>query len=207
MTTVDGIPVLSGARTTFDAARLLSFANAVIVADNLLRDGRTTPEELHTLVLRLADRPGGPSFARVAAFADRRSESAGESLSRVWFAEMNLPAPDLQVEFHDADGQIGFTDFYWKAFRTIGEFDGRGKYDETEDRPRLPRDVVYAEKLREDRLRVDNEVVRFGWSDVRSRPRHLLQRFRSAFDRGQSRGPWTTTWIKPPSPDDPRRWR
>jgi len=199
MTTVSGVPVLSAARTIFDAARLLSFRDAVIVADELLRKERTTAEELHSLVLRLQDRAGGPSFARVAAFADGRSGSAGESLSRVWFAEVGLPQPDLQVEFYDASGQIGLTDFYWEKFRTIGEFDGRGKYPEAEDPQQPTRDVLYAEKRREDRLRVDNEVVRFGWSDVRSQPRLLKQRFRDAFARGAQRGPWTSTWIKHPA--------
>ena len=195
---VDGVPVLSGARTTFDAARLLSFRDAVIVADQLLHEGRTTTEELRSLALRLHDYAGAPSFSRVAAFADGRSGSPGESLSRVWFAEVGLPAPDLQVEFHDELGQIGFTDFYWKKFRTIGEFDGRGKYDEPKDAHETARGVLYAEKRREDRLRVDNEVVRFGWSDVRSAPNPLVQRFRDAFARGGRRGPWTSTWIKPP---------
>lgn len=207
VTTVNQIPVLSGARTAFDAARLLSFTDAVTVTDQLLHDERTTPEDLHALVHRLHDRAGGPSFARVATFSDGRSGSAGESLSRVWFAEVGLPEPDLQVEFHDDAGQIGLTDFYWKAFRTIGEFDGQGKYDKAKDRQQTARAVVYAEKRREDRLRVDNEVVRFGWSDVRSAPRQLLQRFHHAFALGQQRGPWTSTWIKPPSTADPPRWR
>lgn len=201
---IAGVPVLSGARTAFDAARLLSFSDAVIVADRLLRMERTTPNVLRSLALRLHDHAGAPAFSRVALFADGRSGSAGESLSRVWFAEVGLPEPELQVEFWDEQGLIGFTDFYWIKARTIGEFDGRGKYDDRDDLPETPRDVVYAEKRREDRLRVDNEVVRFGWRDVRSTPRQLVQRFRHAFALGERRGPWTTTWIKPP--DDPPRW-
>ncbi len=171
----------------------------MIVVDQLLHEARTTPDELRALVYRLHDRAGGPSFARVAAFADGRSGSPGESLSRVWFAEVGLPEPDLQVEFHDEAGQIGITDFYWSKYRTIGEFDGRGKYDEPKDSQATARGVVYAEKRREDRLRVDNEVVRFGWSDVRTGPRQLVQRFHAAFARGARRGPWTSTWIKPSS--------
>ncbi len=206
VTSVEGVPVLSGARTTFDAARLLSFTDAVIVADQLLHDRRTTTEELRSLVIRLHDRAGSPSFSRVAAFADGRSGSPGESLSRVWFAEVGLPEPDLQVEFHDELGQIGLTDFYWEKFRTIGEFDGRGKYDERDVTSPTDRGVLYAEKRREDRLRVDNEVVRFGWSDVRSRSRHLLQHFHQAFARGQQRGAWTSTWIEQRS-GGTQRWR
>jgi hypothetical protein len=196
---VEGVPVLCGARTAFDAARLLSFSDAVVVTDTLLRDQRVTSQELATLVDHVRGRVGAPRFARVVGFADVRSGSAGESMSRVWFAEMGMPAPDLQVEFHDDDGLIGFTDFYWKHLRTIGEFDGRGKYEDDEDeRARTPSDVVYAEKRREDRLRVDNEVVRFSWGDVRSHPTELRARFHRAFARGQQRGPWTSTWIVPP---------
>lgn len=201
---IAGVPVLSGARTAFDAARLLSFTDAVIVADRLLRMEQATPEGLRSLALRLHDHAGAPRFSRVVSFADGLSGSAGESLSRVWFAEVGLPEPELQVEFWDEQGQIGFTDFYWITFRTIGEFDGRGKYDERDELSAKPRDVLYAEKRREDRLRVDNEVVRFGWSDVRATPRQLLQRFRRAFALGERRGPWSTTWIR--RPDDHPRW-
>jgi hypothetical protein len=104
-------------------------------------------------------------------FADSRSGSPGESLSRVAIHRAGLPAPDLQVEFHDDRGQIGFVDFHWPDRRIVGEFDGEGKYRrDLSGRDRSPADIVIAEKWREDRLRaVGQRVVRWGWSTARAK--------------------------------------
>lgn len=62
--------------------------------------------------------------------------------------------PELQVPFSDADGFIGFTDFFWRTINRIGEFDGLGKYLREEfARGRDPAQIVIDEKVREDRLR------------------------------------------------------
>ena len=59
------------------------------------------------------------------------------------------------------------TDFGWPAARTVGEFDGRVKYGRLVRPGQDPGDVVYAEKLREDRLRAQGlAVVRWTWSDL-----------------------------------------
>lgn len=198
-TTVAAIPVLSGARTIFDVARSMNFADAVTVADQLLRSGSATRDRLHELVLDLHGRPGAPAFARVATFADGRSESPGESLSRVWFAEVGLPTPALQVEFLDDAGFVAITDFYWPEHRTVGEFDGQGKY--------RARSVLVAEKRREDRLREDYEVVRWDWQDLHRHPRQLRRRITDAFDRGARRPPTTRVWVAGGRTDDTATWR
>lgn len=181
-TVVRRIPVLSPSRTLYDAARGMDFADAVIVADQMLHRGLTSAPELVDLAERLHSCRGAPAFARVIAFADGRSESPGESRSRVWFAVHGVPQPELQVDFYDEHGHIGRSDFYWRRQRTIGEFDGRTKYGSDGQ-------TLYAEKRREDRLRVDNEVVRFGWSDVDPRSTGLLGRLHEAFRRGELRPP------------------
>lgn len=177
-----GISVLSAARTVFDAARTMGFTDAVTVADLVLHRRLASREELGRLAERLYQHRGSPAFARVIAFADGRSESPGETRSRVWFGLHGIPVPELQVDFYDEAGHIGRSDFYWRRQRTIGEFDGRGKYAGDER-------VLFAEKLREDRLRVDNEVVRFGWSDVDPRSSALATRLQAAFLRGERRPP------------------
>lgn len=177
-----GIPVLSASRSLYDAARELDFTDAVIVADQMLHRGLTSPNELLRLAERLHSCRGAPAFARVITFADGRSESPGESRSRVWFNVHGIPQPELQVQFFDARGLVGRSDFYWRRQRTIGEFDGRVKYSSDGQ-------TLYAEKLREDRLRADNEVVRFGWSDVDPRSTRLLGDLHAAFRRGEQRPP------------------
>ena len=92
----------------------------------------------------------------------------GESRSRVAIRAAGLPEPVLQWRVAAPDGElIGMTDFGWPAARTVGEFDGRVKYGRLVRPGQDPGDVVYAEKLREDRLRAQGlAVVRWTWSDL-----------------------------------------
>jgi hypothetical protein len=85
----------------------------------------------------------------------------------------------LQVPFSDADGFIGFADFYWPELDAIGEFDGAVKYRHTRYlRGRLPEDVVIDEKYREDRMRaVVRAFARWNWSVANDRVR-LAERLR-----------------------------
>ena len=62
---------------------------------------------------------------------------------------------------------IGYTDFGWPQLRTVGEFDGQVKYGRLLRPGQEPGDAVFAEKLREDRLRDQGlSVVRWTWSDL-----------------------------------------
>ena len=73
--------------------------------------------------------PGVGRARRAAALLDPRSESVGESLSRVLLVEAGLAPTDLQLPVVGADGDlVGRVDFAWPEHRTIGEFDGRVKY-------------------------------------------------------------------------------
>jgi len=124
----------------------------------------------------------------VAEFADGRSESVGESRSRVAFELIGLPRPDLQRLITTSDGRIvGRSDFLFDEFWTIGEFDGRVKYGRLLKPGEDPGDVVWREKQREDRMRdLGYEVRRLIWSDLSDRPA-IAERFRAAFARARRR--------------------
>jgi hypothetical protein len=62
--------------------------------------------------------PGVPDARRVVAFADARSESVGESRSRVAIALAGLPPPQLQWPV--TLGSTAYTDFAWPEQR-IGD--------------------------------------------------------------------------------------
>ena len=110
--------------------------------------------------------PGVPDARRVVAFADARSESVGESRSRVAIALAGLPSPQLQWPVF-LGRTTAYTDFAWPAQRTVGEFDGKVKYGRLLRPGQSPGDVVYAEKLREDAIRAEDwEVVRWTWADL-----------------------------------------
>lgn len=77
------------------------------------------------------------------------------------------------------------TDFLWDEVRVIGEADGLAKYQP--DGVRTTREIVRAEKRREERLTdAGYEIVRWGWQDANDPPR-LARRLRAAFARGAQR--------------------
>jgi len=166
--TVDGVLVTSPARTVVDLARTVPFEQAVVVADAALAVGLVDTEGLGEVLERLVRRRGIPLARRAAAFADARTESVGESRSRVAIARAGLPPPELQWVVRDEAGQlVGRTDFAWPDHGVIGEFDGQIKYGRLLRPGQSPGDVIFAEKIREDQLRDERwEVVRWTWPDL-----------------------------------------
>lgn len=80
---VNGVRVTTLARTVVDTARTTPFEASVVVADAAFR---TAPEAQAVARARLdtmRDWPGARNASAVLAFADRRSESVGESRCRV----------------------------------------------------------------------------------------------------------------------------
>lgn len=165
--TMGTIAVTSAARTVADIARSLPFEQAVSLADAALHRGLTTPQALQEALRRAAGRPGCPQARRAIAFADGRSESVGESRSRVAMLRAGLPAPELQWPFVGGGRELGRVDFWWPRLRTVGEFDGRIKYGRLLEPGQAPGDVVFAEKRREDRIREEGvRFVRWTWSEI-----------------------------------------
>jgi hypothetical protein len=184
---VYGVAVTSLARTVLDLARSLPFDQAVTVGDAGLRAG-LSHEQLVEAVASARSRPGMAAARRVVPFLDGRSESPGESLSRVIFFRLGLPAPTPQYEVFDDDGLlVGRSDFGWEAYRTLGEFDGKVKYGRLLKPGQTAADVVYEEKRREDALRDHRwEMVRWGWSDFRDEAA-LGRRVMRTLERGGGR--------------------
>lgn len=166
--TVGGLVVTSLPRTLVDVARELAFEQAVVVADAALWRRSVTREELDLALAAARGRPGVPAARRALAFARWGSESVGESRSRVAMMHAGLPEPVLQWEVWSAAGVLlGRADFGWPGLRTFGEFDGRDKYGRLVPSGTTARDVVYAEKRREDAMRgEDLGAVRWGWADI-----------------------------------------
>ncbi len=188
----DGLRVTRPDCTVVDLARLGGFEPGVVAADAALHRGLVTPAALLTRANDLADWPGSRVVGRVVAFADSRSESAGESRTRVLFRVEGLPPPRLQVEIWQDGRLLGRGDFLDEESMTIVEFDGRMKYrlGESTD-PRSLEDVLWAEKRREDDIRsLGYGFARVTWPDL-DRPHRTASRLRTTFTRGRAaRGPW-----------------
>jgi hypothetical protein len=108
---LDGIPVTSLARTVGDLGRHLPLDQAAAAGDRALRDG-LRPEELELVVDRSRGWPGSARALLMARLLDRRSESAGESVSRIRMHEAGLPVPEPQLSVYDERGRlVGRADF------------------------------------------------------------------------------------------------
>ena len=67
----------------------------------------------------------------------------------------------------DAGIRTARADFAWVTERTVGEFDGKAKYERLLRPGQQAGEVVFAEKVREDGIRAqDWEVVRWTWYDL-----------------------------------------
>lgn len=178
---INGVCSTTVARTVIDNARHGDVASGLVVAESALNKRLVSLDELRAVHEMCLDWPGARNSGRVVSFASTLSESAGESLARLAFDAHGLPRPEQQVLIRDRAGLIGRVDFLWRDQRTVGEFDGRVKYD------RLAGDglqTLYDEKRREDRLRAAGfEVVRFGWSDILGRPVWVTDCVQAAFAR------------------------
>jgi len=182
ITEMNGLLVTTLTRTMLDVARTASFASAVAMLDYGTRrrvplpDGTVVPGVEKAALRDAVDAAGpvaGVRKARLAiAFCDNRAGSVGESLSRVQVHLCGFPPPELQVEYPRRDGGKDIVDFRWeqrqkgRTLRLFGEFDGKVKYTRDEYTHGLPvEEVVWQEKLREDRLRAStgHDMVRWTW--------------------------------------------
>jgi very-short-patch-repair endonuclease len=149
----------------------------VVAADAALHAGDCSVDELEEAAERLGPSLRGKRRLRNAVAAvDAKCESVGESRTRLILAALGLPF-DSQVPIRDADGLVGRVDFL-VAGRVIVEFDGAVKYGGDGGR-----EVLIAEKRREDRLReLGYAVVRITWDELAD-PATLLSRIRAALSR------------------------
>lgn len=173
---VNNVPVTSVARTVIDCARTLPFEQAVVIGDSALQQRLVSAENLDAALAACRGRHGGPAAARALAFLDARSESVGESRSRVLIHRTDLPKPDLQRVIHDSTGTfIGRVNFLFEPSGAIGEFDGMCKYTGP-----TAESEVRREKLREDALRATGAAVaRWTWRDL-NHPTRVATRIRQA---------------------------
>jgi len=182
---VDGVPATSLPRTVVDLACTLPVADAVAVGDGALRLG-ATPPDLTTVLGEVGARRGIGTARRALELLDPRSESYGESVSRVLMLERGLPAAEPQLLVRDERGHVvARVDFAWPALGVVGEFDGRVKYGRDLAPGQDPAEALWREKVREDLIRdLGWQVVRWIWADLHH-PAAWFARLERAFARGR----------------------
>ncbi|TFV69004.1 hypothetical protein E4P39_21865 [Blastococcus sp. CT_GayMR19] len=186
---VGGLRVTDVARTVLDLARSLPFEAGVVALDAALHEGVLARDLLERRLFDIAGTRGSRHAARVVGFADSRSESVGESRSRVILHELGLAPSTLQFEVRTPAGAfVARTDVAWEADRVVGEFDGRMKYGRLLRPGQDPGEAVFEEKRREDAIRDEGwDVVRWTWTDLND-PQRLGERVQRARSRGSRHG-------------------
>jgi len=178
----NGLLVTSKVWTALQLAALLPLPNALLPLDHLLGllnvDPESDPAAATARAALLEQLPRGVVGRRRAlanlGLADARAGSPAESLSRGQMVVLGVPRPEIQVAFPRGDlPGHDVVDFDWPELQAVGEVDGRVKLeDETMTRGRTPAEVVWDEKVREDRLRRHRpRVARWGWDIAMSRRR------------------------------------
>lgn len=204
-----GFTLTSRAQTAVDLAAHAPFEHAVAAVDHVLRadTSRNLPPLDKATLFALV--PGLPAQVqrlranRVIRFGDARAQLPGESLSRAQMYLFNFPAPELQHPVVGPSGELlGITDFFWKDFRLVGEFDGSGKYSRGEYLAGgSPADAVEREKIREDRIRATGlKFVRWMWDAAwtPASPRNPRGLVRILTDAGLTQDRWNRRWPQMP---------
>jgi hypothetical protein len=165
---VGGTALTSAVRTLLDITRTVGFEEAVVIIDAALHRHICTRDELLAGLERINRWKGAPAARRAVTFADARSESPGESRSRVAIARLGLPEPVLQWAVRRGDGVVlGEVDFGWPELGRVGEFDGFVKYGRLLHPGQVPADVLFAEKVREDAIRSTGlHMGRWIWPEI-----------------------------------------
>lgn len=174
---VDGIHATALPRTVLHVARRLPFEAAVGLLDWAIGprcNALVSRDELWDDLALMGPQTPRRHLARLIEFASPLSESVGESRTRALVRMLGLALPEEQMVLGDDDGVMR-VDFAWPRERVVLEFDGRIKYGPGVAGDVPAAEVVWREKLREDRIRqLGYRVVRVVWSDL-MRP----ERFRS----------------------------
>ena len=133
---LNGYVITSPLRTARDLAMTAPLTSAVTLLDRALAAPPSAAPQLSPVhrdalveaVLRLGPVRGTRRARFAAEFADGRSQSPGESLSRVQLHRLRMPKPQLQIPVPKPWSGHWDVDFGWEEYALFGEFDGYLKY-------------------------------------------------------------------------------
>jgi hypothetical protein len=169
LTFVDGRYATAPASTAIEVARSLRRPRALATLDAALRSGTCNRAELWRAAFEQAGRRGIVHVRNLIALADGRAESPMESWARLVMLDGGLPAPELQYQVIDGNGERRRLDFAWPHALVAVEYD-------SEDWHGNP-DAVRNDRRRTEALNaVGWTVVAIMAEDVRRRQGELIER-------------------------------
>jgi hypothetical protein len=136
ITIVGGVRVTTPLRTAADLLCLLPRREAAAAADALMREHGFTVAELRRLLVRYFRRRGVVQARNLAPLIDGRSESAGESWTRIAIIDHGLPIPELQHWVNLGGRPTYRLDLAYPHARIAIEYDGSANHTSSADRRR-----------------------------------------------------------------------
>ena len=162
---VDGLPVDNPCEILLRAARDLALIDIVVMLDSATRLGHVQTDRLDEYCF--SGRPGSRRLRHAAALSDPRSESAWETLLRLFHEAVDIGV-EPQFEVYDDAGRFaGRVDLWVENASSAHEYDG----DEHEKATRRRSDLRRARRL------LDAGVARRGYiaDDLLNHPGAMLQ--------------------------------
>jgi very-short-patch-repair endonuclease len=171
--------VTSLERTVLDCARILTLEQAAVIGDHALRKGASL-DRMEQLLAQSPVKRGGRRALNLLDALDGRSESAGETRTRLLLHSLGMHSFVPQVEIATGSGLFR-ADFADAMSKIVIEFDGRSKYFDYK-----PTDeVILAERQREIALVEEGWLVlRLKWKEL-DHPAVLTRRLRAIAQRSR----------------------
>ena len=145
VTSIDGIPVTTLARTALDLGRYQPRDRAVARLDALMRAAPFSCEEVLQLAKRYRGARGVKSLKNALPLVDGGAASPRETWLRLIYIDAGLPKPTTQIPIFDNDGTLLRTvDMGWEDFKVVSEYDGD---QHRTDRPQYVKDMRVIPKI------------------------------------------------------------
>ncbi len=182
------VPVTTVGRTLLDLASTLKFTPAVVVVESALRQRLIATTDFDALLEWAEGRPNVTKARKVFLFADPRTESVLESVSRVTMSKLEIPMPISQSVLWIEGREVRLDFDWWPDLDLVGESDGFEKYLPNGGTDRAATlQAVKDEKARERRILTERaEIVRWGWREAND-PKLLAAILLPAIARAQAR--------------------
>lgn len=134
---VRGVRVTTPLRTAVDLACGLSRYEALAAVDALIHQHGLVRDDLQRLLPRFRGRRGVVQAREIVSVCDPRSESQGESFTRLALLDDGLPYPAIQLWVLDEHGRRRYRlDHAYEEARVAVEYDGEQHHSSAADRAR-----------------------------------------------------------------------
>ncbi len=135
---VEGLPVEAPEEILLRAARDLGTLDLVIMLDSARRLGHVDEDRMKEILA--SKRPGVRVLRAAWKLSDKRAESGGETILRVFHVAMGVEVTPQVDLYDDTGGHLGRADLLINGTCDVQEFDGAHHRDRKQQRTDLRRD-------------------------------------------------------------------